>query len=57
MMETYNVVIRTDGRSALTDTELARAIVEAINRKDDEAERYGAPLAGYMLEINNRRMF
>ena len=53
----YNITIRTDGRPALSDTELARAINQALNEKDKEAEQYGAPLAGYSLTINTRKMF
>lgn len=53
----YNITIRTDGRAALSDAEMAKAIVAAINKKDEEAEQYGPAVAGYQLTINTQKQF
>jgi len=51
----YNLTISTDGRPALSNDELRKAIVAAINKKDPEAERYGLGLAGYQIIINPKK--
>jgi hypothetical protein len=53
----YNLTIRTDGRPALSEGELLRAVVAAINQKDSEAEKYGPALAGYQITINTKKQF
>ena len=50
----YNLTIRTDGRPALSEEELLRAVVSAINKKDPDADRYGPALAGYQITINTK---
>lgn len=51
----YNLTIRTDGRPALSDDELVRAIVRAICEKDSEADQYGPALAGYQITVNTKK--
>jgi hypothetical protein len=51
----YNLTIATDGRPALSNDELRKAIVAAINKKDPEAERYGLGLTGYQIIINPKK--
>lgn len=51
----YNLTIRTDGRPALSDEELRKAVVSAINQKDPEADHYGPALAGYQITINTKK--
>jgi hypothetical protein len=51
----YNLTIRTDGRPALSTEELLKAVVRAINEKDEEADRYGPALAGYAITINGEK--
>lgn len=48
----YNLTIRTDGRPALSEEELRKAVISAINQKDREADVYGPALAGYQIIIN-----
>lgn len=55
MERNYNLTIRTDGRPALTEAELANAVVAAINKKDHEADRYGPAVAGYQITINSKK--
>lgn len=51
----YNLTIRTDGRPALSTEELRKAIINAINKKDREAETYGLGIAGYQITINTQK--
>jgi hypothetical protein len=51
----YNLTIRTDGRPALSEEELLKAVITAINRKDKEADQYGPALAGYQITINSTK--
>lgn len=52
----YNITIRTDGRPAPTESDIVKAVVAAINKNDDQAEKYGPALAGYQITINTKKM-
>lgn len=51
----YNITIRTDGRPALSVEELRKAVVDAINKKDREADQYGLAILGYQITINTQK--